>query len=343
MNTSLRVLSAGASVTVQDMGRPGFLRFGVAEGGAMDRIALAEGAALLGQPCTTSVLELAFSGGVYSVSGNPVPMATSGSRMDLSVDRVPVPWRSSFILHPEQELRIGTVKEGAYGYLHVSGGFDVPSVLGSCSTHTRASFGGHQGRRLQDGDVLAIGGQGETLLPHRLEDPAYLGQRKIRVLWGAQAHLFSTSVRDTFLKAAFTMSARRDRMGARLETGAGSLAAGGGLSGISDAVVAGDIQVAGDGVASVLLADRQPTGGYPRIATVVSADLAAIAQLPVNAEFYFELADMNVCVEAIAVQRRTIESLPSRLQPLIRDPADIQDLLSYNLIDGVVAPETKLQ
>jgi len=339
MTSSLRVASAGASVTVQDAGRPGYQRFGIAEGGAMDRIALAEGAALLGQPVTSPALELAFNGGVFQLSGEPVCMATSGARMDISVDGASVPWRSAFVVQPAQELRIGTVKDGAYGYLHVSGGFNVPVVLGSCSTHTRAGFGGFQGRRLQDGDILAIGKQVDHSPPQQLEQPEHLGQSVVRFMWGAQAHLFTSETRDLFLQANFRMSARRDRMGARLETDAGSLTSSSALTGISDAVVAGDIQIAGDGIATVLLADRQPTGGYPRIATIITADLAAIAQLPVNARFRFELVEMEDAIKALEKQHAAVKNLTAKLQPLVRDPSDIDDLLSYNLIDGAVAPD----
>ncbi len=337
MSGRLRVLQAGPAMTVQDAGRPGYQRYGVAEGGAMDQHALAEGNALLLQNTDTAVLEMAVAGGQFQVIDAPLQLATSGCRMDLFVDDQPLPWRSNFLVNPGQVIRIGQARGGVYGYLHVQGGFDVPLILGSRSTHTRAGFGGFQGRSLASGDELvAMVAAPTEVRCRRLPEPHYLERREIRIVRGAQAHLFSDSNRSTFLHADFRMSSRRDRMGARLETDADSFAASGGLTGISDAVVAGDVQVTGDGVATVLLADRQPTGGYPRIATVISADLAAMAQLPTNAAFSFKLVSMQEAVSAMRQQRLALAGLPASCTPLVRDPADVPDLLRYNLIDGAI-------
>ncbi|OED37413.1 hypothetical protein AB833_23605 [Chromatiales bacterium (ex Bugula neritina AB1)] len=338
MSPALRVVQAGPALTLQDSGRPGYQRFGVAEGGAMDRFALAEGNALLAQNESGAVLEMAVSGGHFQVLGAPLQLATSGCPMDLAVDDHAVPWRCNFTVQPQQIIRIGHARGGIYGYLHVKGGFDVPMVLGSRSTHTRAGFGGFHGRCLRAGDELAItSAVAFTDGMHRLESDHAMSRRELRVVWGAQAHLFSEANRRTFLNARFRMTSRRDRMGARLDTDAESFAATGGLSGISDAVVAGDVQVTGDGVATVLLADRQPTGGYPRIATVISADLGVVAQLPAGTEFTFKQVDMKEAVSALREQQEAIDNLASRLLPLVRDPAQIPDLLRYNFVDGMVS------
>ncbi len=334
----LRVIDSGAGTTLQDRGRPGFQRYGVTEGGAMDRWALSEANMLLGNDANTAALEMIAVGGRFTIEDHAVMMACSGAEMDLSVDGVPIPWRSSFQVQPDQIVEIGYARESVYSYLQVSGGFKVAQVLGSASTHSRSSFGGFKGRALQAGDRLSVcaGSKDAMRLPEKLPKPDYLDKTIIRITWGTQAAVFSHEVKDALLQSEFRVSTQRDRMGARLDTDAGSLAAAGGLSGVSDAVLIGDIQVAGDGVATVLLADRQPTGGYPRIATVITADIDAISQMPGGRAFRFKLVTIDEAVEALRVQRQSLDALPGLLTNVTRHPDDIADLLSYNLIDGVV-------
>ena len=339
---AFKVLEAGPSLTIQDLGRPGYQRFGITEGGVIDRWALAEGNTLLGNDLNTAALEMATIGGKFTVTGTPIVMATSGAEMDLKLDGTDVPWRSSFTVLPGQVVHCGVARHSVYSYLHVQGGFDVATVLDSRATHIRSGFGGHMGRRLCSGDKIPLSldsSLNTNVTPLKLPAPEYLKRETIRVLWGTQAHVFGDKQRELLLQSEFAVTVERDRMGARLATDAGSLAAETGLTGISDAVLAGDIQVAGDGVGTVLLADRQPTGGYPRIATVISADLDAIAQIPVNRPFRFSLVSTDEAVDALLKRKQKIAALSDQLQAVVRSPADVPDLLSYNLVDGVVAAE----
>ncbi|RMH45047.1 MAG: urea amidolyase, partial [Alphaproteobacteria bacterium] len=143
-----------------------------------------------------------------------------------------------------------------------------------------------------------------------------------------------------FVSRPFRVSRLRDRMGIRLEPEAGPLPAEAGLRILSDAVCPGDIQIGGDGMPTVLMADHQPTGGYPRIGTVIGADLPALAQVPTGAEIALVPTDIDEAVAARARLAAELEALPRRLEPLLRDPADMPDLLSYNLIDGVTNGDT---
>ncbi len=341
---SLKVLDAGPGVTLQDAGRPGYQRYGVTEGGVMDRWALAECNLLLGNKINTAALEMIAVGGKFTVTEKPVTMATSGAAMDITLDGTSIPWRSSFTLEPGQVLHCGYARQAIYSYLQVEGGFAIPTVLESMSTYARSDLGGYEGRPLRSGDelplvgdVTAVGvGLSSCSTPRKLPVPEYLAKDVIRIVWGTQAHVFDVEARGSLLQADFTVSAERDRMGARLATDIGSLAAATGLSGVSDAVVIGDIQVAGDGVATVLLADRQPTGGYPRIATVITADLDAVAQMPTSKPFKFQLVTIDEAVAALALQRQQLLALPDRMTSVTRSPEDITDLLKYSLIDGVV-------
>ena len=337
-----KVLDAGPSLTIQDYGRPGYQRLGITEGGVIDRWALAEGNILLGNDVNSAALEMATIGGKFTVTDTPIVMATSGAEMDLKLDGIDLPWRSSFTVLPGQVLHCGVARQSVYGYLHVQGGFDVASVLDSRATHIRSGFGGHMGRKLCTGDEIRLSPdtkKNTNNTPQKLPTPDYLSRDTIRVLWGTQAQVFGDKQRTLLLHSEFSVTVERDRMGARLATDAGSLAAETGLTGVSDTVLAGDIQVAGDGVGTVLLADRQPTGGYPRIATVISADLDAIAQMPANRPFRFSLVSTEEAVDALLKRKQKIAALSEHLQAVVRNPADVVDLLSYNLVDGVVAAE----
>lgn len=336
MTSMLRVVSVAPGASLQDNGRHGYQRYGIAEGGVMDRTALAEGAALLNNSLDDAVIEFSGNGGVFEVCGAPVLIACTGANMHPTVDNQPVPWRSTVMVTAGQTITIGAAKQAVYGYLHVRGGFDVPQVLGSRGTHTRAGFGGYHGRFLQARDELPV-------VTSASNGPAHLSMatglpqsaKVIRIVRGAQADKFSDEVYQRFVNTVFTMSPARDRMGARLES-SHAFNSESGLSGISDAVLAGDVQIGGDGMATVLLSDRQPTGGYPRIATVISADLDRFVQLPVLSRFCFECVGMEQAVDALATYRHSLLSVKDYIVPLHRNPAEITDLLSYNLVDGVI-------
>lgn len=336
MTSILRVVSVAPGASLQDNGRHGYQRYGIAEGGVMDRTALAEGAALLNNTLDDAVIEFSGNGGVFEVCGAPVLIACTGADMHATVDDQPVPWRSTVMVNAGQIMTIGAARQAVYGYLHVQGGFDVPQVLGSRGTHTRAGFGGYHGRFLRAGDELPVAmpscsGQAYLSMTTGLPQQA----KVIRIVRGAQADKFSDEVYQRFVNTVFTMSPARDRMGARLDSPHGFKSETG-LSGISDAVLAGDVQIGGDGLATVLLSDRQPTGGYPRIATVISADLDRFVQLPVLSEFCFECVGMEQAVDALATYCQSLLSLKDNIAPLHRNPAEMTDLLSYNLVDGVI-------
>lgn len=357
MTAQLEVLSAGPSITVQDRGRPGFQRYGVAGGGALDPYALAEGAVLLGNPGEAAALELFGLGGSFRALEQPLRFALSGAVMPaakIAVDgkRESLAWRASSLLLPGEVLEIGAATTGLVGYLHLGGGVATEPVLGSRAVHLRAGIGGG---RLDAGDRVPVGedpvgedpgdeGPGGERKARAdrltLPLPGYLGQREIRVLWGPQAALFDAAERQRFLDTEFTVSTHRDRMAARLAGGVFEASAQ--LTGLSAAVSLGDVQVPGDGAPLVLLADRQPTGGYPRIATVITADLPAFAQMPSSAPFRFVLVERAAAVKALKAWRDQVTGLAGQVRPLVRDPRNIPDLLSYNLIDGMISVEEEL-
>ncbi len=184
-------------------------------------------------------------------------------------------WPGRAALKAGDRLEILPGQSGNYGYLRFGHELDVPPVLGSCSTNVAVGLGGYKGRALRAGDRLALGDPGVPVTTPTAMD----GGGAIRVIWGIHADLFDPGLRQRFAEAEFHVSTNLDRMGVRLLDAAGVFRAPRRLDLVSDAIVPGDIQILGDATPIVLMRDHQPTGGYPRIATVVSADLDRFAQL----------------------------------------------------------------
>ena len=330
----LRIEQIPPGVALQDEGRPGYRRFGVTKGGAMDPYALAEGQALLQNKNGSAALEMASAGSRFRSLGCNRVVCT-GAEMKLTVNGHRAPWRQTINLANDDCLEFGAFREGAYGYLHLPGGIQGPVLLGSRSTHAQAELGW----RPQIGDRLdpVVAEWSEDTV--RLPRPAYFSQRTIRIMAGPQTRLFRDNDRRALEEAEFTVTSTRNRVGVRLESTHGPMDAELGTSIVSDAIVAGDIQVAADGIAAILLADCQPVGGYPRIATVISADLHIFAQIPQDMKFRMRLVELDRAVGELSELRREIAVLPAKLEPAFRDPRDISDLMSYSLIDGVVSGE----
>lgn len=327
----LEILSIAPSATVQDRGRTGLLRYGVTSGGAMDIYALAEGQALLGNGGDDAAIEFAEYGGRFRALG-PVWVAFSGARMTTRLNGSPVSWRRNLFLHADDVLDIGAAETGVYGYLHVAGGFQTDVVLGSRSTHLRAGFG----HVLAAGQTLAAGEPERPLSGAYLPEPAYFDRRGLHVLWGPQSQFFEEGEKARFAGAEFEVTKMRDRMGIQIRPDSGPVSSAAGLTIASDAISLGDIQVTGDGTPAILLADRGSSGGYPRIATVASADIPMVAQSPTGQKFTMDVVDRADAVALLANLRRDIRELPRKVQPLLRDPRDMADLLAYNLVDGVL-------
>jgi antagonist of KipI len=297
---SLRVLDAGFLTTVQDQGRPLGEPLGAPAGGAMDRLALMAANALVGNPPGAAALEFALLGPTLRVeaasgpgsSGCGVLLAAAGRgfRLDINGHLIPL-WMAAWVRCGETvTLRGGTSRgkqrdaPGGWGYLAVSGGIAVPEVLGSRSTCLRANFGGFQGRPLQPGDTLPIGNfpagryelAGREL--HAELHPAYSDHPVLDVVLGPQQDAFTPGALHDFLNEEYALTPACDRMGYRMSGPALERLHPGEL--LSEGVALGAVQVPPDGQPIVLMADRQTTGGYPKIAVVSSASLPLLAQCP---------------------------------------------------------------
>lgn len=278
----LEIIEPGFLTTVQDAGRWGWLRFGVPPSGPLDAAAFNAANALTGNAPHAAGLEITWIGPTLRVTRDAL-IAVCGADFELWVGRLPVPTWHSVVMRAGQVLRFGARRSGARAYLAVDGGIALPPYLGSQATYLPGGFGGLEGRALRAGDQLPLHpANGDPFARAgrawpRAQRPPYSAAPLLRVILGPQAETFSETGIATFLNATYTLSPTSDRMGARLVGPA--IAHARETSIVSDGVIAGCIQTPPDGQLIIMLADHQTTGGYPKIATVIQADLPLLAQL----------------------------------------------------------------
>ena len=333
MTRALIVHRAGPGVTVQDLGRPGYLAFGLSRGGAADRLALAEGAALLGQGPDSAALELAGMGGEFAATED-LRIALTGAPMRASIDGDSIAWNASHLLPKGARLVIGAAEAGTYGYLHLGGGLeDSPNFWARRARIWPPGSAGRLRRGKPAGRPRSRPGAVGMKLPR---DDRFDGG-PVRLVPSLQTGFFPPDEIERFQTTTFRRDTRGNRMGVRILPDGEGFHTEAGLTVLSEVIVPGDVQITGDGTPFVLLSECQTTGGYPRIGSVLPADLPRVAQARPGAELRFRFVTLD---EAVAIERREAEArhtLRARITPLIRDPSDIADLLSYQLVGGVTA------
>lgn len=284
--TLMRVLRAGPLTTLQDAGRPGHLRHGISAAGPMDQRAFSRAGEWLGGAGPTG-LEFTSAGLRLAIEGGSVGAAWDGGAFTLTIDGEVKGWPGRAVLRAGAVLDVSPGASGNYGYLRFDREIQVPAVMGSRATSSIAGLGGYEGRALVAGDVLRFGAAVQRGVSQHPQ-PLAVQEGPIRVVWGIHADGFDTETRQRFVTETFRVTARLDRMGVRLADESRVFAGQQFLSLVSDAILPGDIQILGDGTPIVLMRDHQPTGGYPRIATIASADLDRFAQLRPGATVRFE-------------------------------------------------------
>ena len=329
MSAALRVLAPGPLTTLQDGGRDGWLRVGVAPSGALDMRALAVANLLVGNRPNDGALEMTFSGGSFAVEGEPIRIAIAGADMPLTIDGIAAAPNRSHTLAPGALLRIGVAKSSARAYLAVSGGFAVAPVFGSVAVHLRSGIGGPA---LRQSDVLPVIARAAPAAPELgIAATAPPAPSHIRVVLGPQQDYFTADAIAALLGAPYAVATRSDRMGLRLE--GPRLAHKKGFNIVSDGIAPGSIQVPGGGQPIILLADRQTTGGYPKIATVISADLPRLGQARPGDQMRFAEVTLDEAREARRALQAWLDGLPAQMVPL--GALDSERLLDANLISGV--------
>jgi antagonist of KipI len=316
--SQVQVVAPGLLTTVQDLGREGFGPLGVSPSGAADPIALRIGNRLVGNPEASAGLEMTLLGGTFVFPEGAVA-ALTGSDFGPTLDAAAVrPW-ISFEVKPGQTLRLGPTRSGARCYLSVQAGIDVEPFLGSASTHLLSGLGGLDGRALRKGDILKIGSVdkpgatgGQEISAKALE---LLAPRKIlRVTPGPQSDWFSDAGQRTFYGATYRVTEEANRMGLRLEGPAIPDGAHGHGHGkvrgemISEGVSLGAVQIAAGGQPIILFVEQQTTGGYAKIANVISADLRSLGQLRPRDEIRFERVDFATARSLLLDQEKLMAS-----------------------------------
>lgn len=328
----LNVLQAGPAMALQDLGRPGFLAMGLTRGGAADVLAVHEGAALLRQDPALAVLEMMGAGGTFEATED-LRIALSGAVMNPLLDGTALAWNASHRVPKGGKLTIGPARSGTYGYLHVGGGFSSDPVLGARATHLSCGLG----RLVETGVVLPIGlDKGQDVgLTLTIENRLLGGT--VRIVPSLQTEDFPPDVRVRFESTEFRRDPRANRQGVRMDCEGEGFSNPKALGIVSEVIVPGDIQITGDGTPFVLMTECQTTGGYPRIGTVLPCDLPRIAQAPAGSAIRFQFVSLDEGAAIQARARTDLRKLPGTAMPLVRDPASIQDLLSYQLVGGMMS------
>jgi biotin-dependent carboxylase-like uncharacterized protein len=274
----IRITRAGPAATIQDAGRFGALRHGISASGPMDGGAFARAGATLPQ-AGGEAIEFTQAGLDFIVEAEPVHAAFDGGVFTLRVDGRKQEWPAALALPAGSHIAITPGAAGNYGYVRFDRTIDVPIVIGSRATNLIAGLGGFEGRALKAGDALSLLQLASDVPASPMIAEPVNEASPVRFVWGLHADLFAADIRRAFVDGSFAVSTRLDRMGVRLIDDTGVFAGAPILSLVSDAIVPGDVQILGDGTPIVLMRDHQPTGGYPRIATVITADLDRFAQL----------------------------------------------------------------
>jgi 5-oxoprolinase (ATP-hydrolysing) subunit C len=305
----------GGGVSVQDAGRRGWGHMGVPRSGALDMLALRIANALVGNVWDSAAIEFCLSGAVLRVAGGSVRFASAGAPTLIKIDDMPVASHSSFMLAPGQRLKIQPGQAGVCSVLAVEGGLDLPMVLGSRSLYRRGEIGGFLGRALRDGDLLTVNRPARARTEMVTRPLDMNAASSIRVVMGPQDSYFTETSIRSFLSQRFIVTHESDRMGYRLSgKPIPSMQA---AHMISDGIAEGSVQITGSGLPIVLLADHQTTGGYPKIATVISADIRLVAQRRPGDAITFEAISIAESQSEARQAKHRIEAFSSDLAPLL--------------------------
>lgn len=340
MGGRLRVLRAGPGATIQDGGRFGYLRYGVTPAGPMDWTAFRTANFALGNGDRAAAIEVTVGGMEVVCEGAPLAIAFAGGAFVWRRSGMLLPTAARLLLEPGETLAARAGDFGAFAYLAVAGGFDTPVEMGSRATHMRSGMGGIEGRMLRAGDVLpatAPAREQDTASFEAMIDAPWLARAAniFHVVPGPQDDYFTAGALSAFFEGQFTLTPAADRMAYRFD--GPEIPHARGYDIVSDGVALGAIQVAGDKKPLVLMADRQPTGGYPKLGHVARAGIGRLAQMRPGETCLFREVSVTEARAALLLLEDEIATTLQRLRPPRRTLTS-ENLLTSNLIDGVVDP-----
>lgn len=337
MTGHIIVRDGGLATTVQDLGRPGYQSLGLPVSGALDPVSLRLANTLVGNAEGETALEIRSLGPTLEIEADMVRVALAGTGTPMEIrgaEPRSVPAGQSATVRRGDILRIGATPDTACCVLAIAGGLALPAAFGSRATYLRGGLGGFEGRPLRPGDRLPLANdpvvgperQLTCALPHDRE-------RRLRVVLGPQAGHFNEVGIKQFLSSRYRVSIQSDRMGIRLEGPRIAHAKGHDIA--SDGIVTGAVQVPGTGLPIILMADRQTTGGYPKIACVISADLPRLGRLQPGDTVMFEALTVAAAEAARRAEESDIASVIGAIRPVLHGSETLdRALMTENLITG---------
>jgi 5-oxoprolinase (ATP-hydrolysing) subunit C len=330
--SKLLISAIGPVSSVQDGGRYGAQRYGLTPSGAMDRLALAAANSLVGNTPLAAAIEIGPFGATFTARQGAVRVGLAGASRNADIAGRAVAFDTSITLGDGEVLTLGFARVGSFSYLAIEGGIKGEPMFGSLSVNARAGLGSPYQRPLQAGDELEAANA--TAATERRIDLPPMVDSPIRVLMGPQDDEFGDAT-ILFLNSEWKISATSDRMGYRLEGPV--IRHLGGHNIVSDGTVNGSIQVPGNGQPIVLMPDRGTSGGYPKIATVISADLGRLAQIPAGRGFRFQAIGMAAAQAEARKFAELLDTLPARLRSIENFDFDIGALQDANVAGAAVS------
>lgn len=305
---TIKVIKPGLLSSFQDTGRHGFQHWGVPVSGVMDEAAHELCNVLVGNPRSFTTLEMTLQGPTLHFQAKAL-IALAGADLGATLNGEPFKPGMARVVPADSVLSFGKREQGARSYLAVGGGFLLPSVMNSSSTNTRGGFGGLRGRALQAGDLIPICSSFANVprLANVMDPTGHDDGQPIRIMTGREWAFFSEQSRQDFLTGSYTLTGDSDRMGYRLTGEALTLETPCEL--LSESVAFGTVQVPPSGQPLILMADRQTTGGYPRIAQVASVDLPRLAQMLPGDTLQFSLIDLHDAQRLFIDRARSIKAM----------------------------------
>jgi 5-oxoprolinase (ATP-hydrolysing) subunit C len=331
--SKLVIASIGPASSVQDGGRPGAQRYGLTSGGAMDRLSLGAANTLVGNEALSAAIEIGPFGAAFTARDGAVRIALAGAARNADIAGRNVAFDTSMTLADGETLTLGFARGGSFSYLAIEGGISGEPMFGSLAVNARAGLGSPYPRPLQAGDELQVAtasGAAEC----RIELPA-VGAAPIRVVMGPQDDEFADDAKALFLDSEWKISATSDRMGYRLEGPVIKHLHGHNI--VSDGTVNGSVQIPGNGQPIVLMPDRGTTGGYPKIATVITADFGRFAQIPAGHNLRFKAVSMAEAQAAAREFAELLRTLPDRLRGIENFDLNIEALRDANVAGSAVS------
>jgi biotin-dependent carboxylase-like uncharacterized protein len=331
--SKLVIAAIGPASSVQDGGRYGAQRYGLVPSGAMDRLALAAANTLVGNAAFAAAVEVGPFGAKFTAREGAVRIALAGAPRNADIAGRAVATDTSMILADGESLTLGFARGGSFSYLAIEGGIRGEPMFGSLAVNARAGLGSPYPRPLQAGDELQVAVASGTA-ERRIDLPA-TANGPIRVVLGPQDDEFDAAAIDLFLDSEWKISATSDRMGYRLEGPAIRHLHGHNI--VSDGTVNGSIQVPGNGAPIVLMPDRGTSGGYPKIATVVTADFGRFAQIPAGKSFRFNSVSMAEAQAELRKLAELLHSLPGRVREIENFDLNLEALQDANVAGAAVS------